>query len=187
MPTCPAEREVRSVCFSLTSQDFHACLLCLVFVLLFLEVRCVFCLASLWICLSKNHLCFSGLEMEGYNLLVTSTIEMAVVYRSESENLTKISVVWSLGFADVSLMTVSLCVCLLRDVQDRGLSCPVCLSESDQWDAVLCALVIDLDFDGQKEVLLGTYGQVRSLKDKTGYSLDFLWLINSIKRSKTTS
>ncbi|TKS83711.1 KICSTOR complex protein kaptin [Collichthys lucidus] len=67
-----------------------------------------------------------SLEMEGYNLLVTSTIEMAVVY---------------------------------RDVQDRGLSCPVCLSESDQWDAVLCALVIDLDFDGQKEVLLGTYGQ----------------------------
>nr|XP_046267350.1 KICSTOR complex protein kaptin isoform X2 [Scatophagus argus] len=65
-------------------------------------------------------------EMEGYNLLVTSTIEMAVVY---------------------------------RDVQDRGLSRPVCLSESDQWDAVLCALVIDLDFDGQKEVLLGTYGQ----------------------------
>uniref|UniRef100_A0A671TPK9 Kaptin (actin binding protein) n=1 Tax=Sparus aurata TaxID=8175 RepID=A0A671TPK9_SPAAU len=35
----------------------------------------------------------------------------------------------------------------------------LCLLESDQWDAVLCALVIDLDFDGQKEVLLGTYGQ----------------------------
>lgn len=67
-----------------------------------------------------------SVEMEGYNLLVTSTIEMAVVY---------------------------------RDVQERGLSCSVCLSESDQWDAVLCALVIDLDFDGQREVLLGTYGQ----------------------------
>lgn len=67
-----------------------------------------------------------SVETESYNLLVTSAIEMAVVY---------------------------------RDVQDRGLSCPVCLSESDQWDAVLCALVIDLDFDGQKEVLLGTYGQ----------------------------
>ncbi|XP_040906682.1 KICSTOR complex protein kaptin [Toxotes jaculatrix] len=65
-------------------------------------------------------------EIEGYNLLVTSTIEMAVVY---------------------------------RDVQECGLSRSMCLSESDQWDAVLCALVIDLDFDGQKEVLLGTYGQ----------------------------
>uniref|UniRef100_A0A8D3EG39 Kaptin n=1 Tax=Scophthalmus maximus TaxID=52904 RepID=A0A8D3EG39_SCOMX len=65
-------------------------------------------------------------SMEGYNLLVTSTIEMAVVY---------------------------------RDVQECGLSRSMCLSGSDQWDAVLCALVIDLDFDGQKEVLLGTYGQ----------------------------
>ncbi|XP_022601645.1 KICSTOR complex protein kaptin [Seriola dumerili] len=68
----------------------------------------------------------TGTEMKSYNLLVTSTIEMAVVY---------------------------------RDVQESGLSRSVCLSESDQWDAVLCALVIDLDFDGQKEVLLGTYGQ----------------------------
>ncbi|KAL0994645.1 hypothetical protein UPYG_G00125290 [Umbra pygmaea] len=62
----------------------------------------------------------------GYNLLVTSTIEMAVVY---------------------------------RDVQEYGVSSPVCLSESDKCDAVLCALVTDLDFDGQKELLLGTYGQ----------------------------
>nr|XP_020469207.1 kaptin [Monopterus albus] len=67
-----------------------------------------------------------SVEMEGYNLLVTSTIEMAVVY---------------------------------RDVQECGFSRSVCLSESDHWDAVLCALVIDLDFDRQKEVLLGTYGQ----------------------------
>ncbi|XP_076017325.1 KICSTOR complex protein kaptin [Genypterus blacodes] len=67
-----------------------------------------------------------NVEAESYNLLVTSTIEMAVVY---------------------------------RDVQERGMSQPLYLSESDQWDAVLCALVIDLDFDGQKEVLLGTYGQ----------------------------
>ncbi|XP_037125936.1 KICSTOR complex protein kaptin [Syngnathus acus] len=64
--------------------------------------------------------------VEGYNLLVTSTIEMAVVY---------------------------------RNVHERGLSHSLCLADSDQWDAVLCALVIDLDFDGQKEVLLGTYGQ----------------------------
>lgn len=127
---------------------------------------------------------FSGVEMEGYNLLVTSTIEMAVVYRSESDNFIKISVV-SLGFVHSDFITVvekmapgwaqnsvllclcvcmflcvRVCVCVLRDVQERGLSRSECLSESDQWDAVLCALVIDLDFDGQKEVLLGTYGQV---------------------------
>ncbi|XP_071023432.1 KICSTOR complex protein kaptin isoform X1 [Oncorhynchus clarkii lewisi] len=66
------------------------------------------------------------IEIVGYNLLVTSSIEMAVVY---------------------------------RDVQKYGVSCHACLSESDQCDAVLCALVTDLDFDGQKELLLGTYGQ----------------------------
>uniref|UniRef100_A0A8C7NYI3 NOVA alternative splicing regulator 1 n=1 Tax=Oncorhynchus mykiss TaxID=8022 RepID=A0A8C7NYI3_ONCMY len=49
--------------------------------------------------------------------------------------------------------------CALRDVQKYGVSCHACLSESDQCDAVLCALVTDLDFDGQKELLLGTYGQ----------------------------
>ncbi|KAI5630382.1 kaptin [Silurus asotus] len=61
-----------------------------------------------------------------YNLLVSSTLEMAVVY---------------------------------RDVERCGVSRPVCLAGSDQSDAALCALIIDLDFDGQLEVLLGTYGQ----------------------------
>uniref|UniRef100_A0A8B9R926 Kaptin, actin binding protein n=1 Tax=Astyanax mexicanus TaxID=7994 RepID=A0A8B9R926_ASTMX len=65
-------------------------------------------------------------EVTEYNLLVTSTIEMAVVY---------------------------------RNVEQNGMSKPVCLTDSDQCDAVLCALLIDLDFDGQQEVLLGTYGQ----------------------------
>ncbi|RXN05249.1 kaptin [Labeo rohita] len=65
-------------------------------------------------------------QMETFNLLVTSAIEMAVVY---------------------------------RDVEQYGLSKQLCLAESDQCDAVLCALVVDLDFDGQHELLLGTYGQ----------------------------
>ncbi|KAL4640432.1 kaptin [Arapaima gigas] len=63
---------------------------------------------------------------ESYNLLVTSAVEMAVVY---------------------------------RNVQACGMTSPISLPESDQFDAVLCALVTDLDFDGHKEVLLGTYGQ----------------------------
>ncbi|XP_076843664.1 KICSTOR complex protein kaptin [Brachyhypopomus gauderio] len=65
-------------------------------------------------------------QVTEYNLLVTSTIEMAVVY---------------------------------RDVERCGVSRPVYLADSDQCDAVLCAVLIDLDFDGQPEVLLGTYGQ----------------------------
>ncbi|XP_067084806.1 KICSTOR complex protein kaptin isoform X3 [Osmerus mordax] len=70
--------------------------------------------------------CQSDSPHEGYNLLVTSTIEMAVVY---------------------------------RDVQESGVSRPVCLAGSDQSDALLCALTVDLDFDGQREILLGTHGQ----------------------------
>ncbi|XP_051532154.1 KICSTOR complex protein kaptin [Myxocyprinus asiaticus] len=65
-------------------------------------------------------------QREAFNLLVTSAIEMAVVY---------------------------------RDVEQYGLSRQLYLPESDQCDAVLCALVVDLDFDGQHELLLGTYGQ----------------------------
>uniref|UniRef100_A0A672P815 Kaptin (actin binding protein) n=1 Tax=Sinocyclocheilus grahami TaxID=75366 RepID=A0A672P815_SINGR len=68
----------------------------------------------------------TGSQRETFNLLVTSSIEMAVVY---------------------------------RDVEQYGLSRQLCLAESDQCDAVLCALVVDLDFDGQHELLLGTYGQ----------------------------
>lgn len=50
---------------------------------------------------------------------------------------------------------------VIRDVEQYGLSRQLCLAESDQCDAVLCALVVDLDFDGENELLLGTYGQVQ--------------------------
>lgn len=102
----------------------------------------------------------SGEEIESYNLLVTSTIEMAVVYRSESSRSRGTSAESFVVSLQSQEQRERVCVCVLRDVQEAGLSQPVCLLESDQWDAVLCALVIDLDFDGQKEVLLGTYGQV---------------------------
>ncbi|XP_051776458.1 KICSTOR complex protein kaptin isoform X3 [Erpetoichthys calabaricus] len=63
---------------------------------------------------------------ERFNLLVTSAIELAVVY---------------------------------RDVLTTGLNDQVVLPDSDQYDAVLCSLVTDVDFDGTEEILLGTYGQ----------------------------
>ncbi|NXV97048.1 KPTN protein, partial [Calonectris borealis] len=63
---------------------------------------------------------------QGYSVLVTSTIELAVVY---------------------------------RDVLTNGLSDQLVLPASDQYDSVLCALVTDVDFDGAREILLGTYGQ----------------------------
>lgn len=58
-------------------------------------------------------------------------------------------------------------VCVIRDVEQYGLSRQLCLAESDQCDAVLCALVVDLDFDGQHELLLGTYGQVPCCRTNT--------------------
>uniref|UniRef100_A0A671KVC8 Kaptin (actin binding protein) n=1 Tax=Sinocyclocheilus anshuiensis TaxID=1608454 RepID=A0A671KVC8_9TELE len=62
-------------------------------------------------------------------------------------------------FCTMCLVECKINVCVFRDVEQYGLSRQLCLAESDQCDAVLCALVVDLDFDGQHELLLGTYGQ----------------------------
>uniref|UniRef100_A0A8C5DHV2 KICSTOR complex protein kaptin-like n=1 Tax=Gouania willdenowi TaxID=441366 RepID=A0A8C5DHV2_GOUWI len=86
----------------------------------------LFPLSSIGFHVSLTLVLSSDAQTEGYHLLVSSTVEMAVVY---------------------------------RDVEHLGLSSFSCLPESDQWDVVLCARVMDLDFDGQREVLLGTYGQ----------------------------
>jgi len=47
-----------------------------------------------------------------------------------------------------------------RNVAEQGLAEPVILPESDSYDSALCCLAADIDFDGQYEVLIGTYGQV---------------------------
>ena len=47
-----------------------------------------------------------------------------------------------------------------RNVLTNGLKDSTTLLGSDQFDSVLCCCVTDIDFDGQKEILLGTYGQV---------------------------
>ncbi|CAH2314209.1 KICSTOR complex kaptin [Pelobates cultripes] len=61
-----------------------------------------------------------------YNILVTSTIELSVVY---------------------------------RNVLHNGLQDQLLLPDSDKFDSVLCAVTADVDFDGELEILLGTYGQ----------------------------
>ena len=45
-------------------------------------------------------------------------------------------------------------------VFERGFLDVLTLPGSDDYDCVLCSLVTDIDFDGQKEIILGTYGQV---------------------------
>jgi hypothetical protein len=46
---------------------------------------------------------------------------------------------------------------------ERGFGDPLVLPESERYDFVLSALVADIDFDGQNEVILGTYGQVSAI------------------------
>lgn len=49
----------------------------------------------------------------------------------------------------------------LRDLLNQGLENQLLLPGSDQFDSILCGLVTDVDLDGQPEVLVATYGQVR--------------------------
>ena len=49
---------------------------------------------------------------------------------------------------------------VFRNVTEQGLTELVVLPESDSYDSALCCLAADIDFDGQSEVLIGTYGQV---------------------------
>ncbi|KAM4640570.1 KICSTOR complex protein kaptin [Discoglossus pictus] len=46
-----------------------------------------------------------------------------------------------------------------RNILQNGLQEQLLLPESDQSDSVLCAVAADVDFDGEPEILLGTYGQ----------------------------
>ncbi|XP_064621395.1 KICSTOR complex protein kaptin-like [Lineus longissimus] len=46
-----------------------------------------------------------------------------------------------------------------RDVLKSGLSDQMVLGESADYDSVLCSCITDIDFDGENEILLGTYGQ----------------------------
>lgn len=56
------------------------------------------------------------------------------------------------------------------DVLKNGLDCPVVLQDSDFFDVILCSLVSDIDFDGNNEILLGTYGQQILAYKLSGYS-----------------
>ena len=47
-----------------------------------------------------------------------------------------------------------------RDVLSQGLKQEITLVGSNNYDAILCSLVADLDLDGQNEIILGSYGQV---------------------------
>jgi len=60
-----------------------------------------------------------------------------------------------------------------RNVTRQGLAELVILPESNSYDSALCCLAADVDFDGQSEVLIGTYGQVRNHGFNSTFS--FCW------------
>ena len=46
-----------------------------------------------------------------------------------------------------------------QNILEHGLKCGRTLFRSDDYDVTTCAAVTDVDFDGQKEIVLGTFGQ----------------------------
>jgi len=47
-----------------------------------------------------------------------------------------------------------------RNVLENGFNRPLFLPQSHLHDSVLCAEVADVNWDGQNELILGTYGKV---------------------------
>ncbi|XP_066995256.1 KICSTOR complex protein kaptin isoform X2 [Anabrus simplex] len=54
------------------------------------------------------------------------------------------------------------------NVIQQGLKKAFTLVDSDQYDAVLCSYIADIDMDGTNEILLGTYGQMLVYKHHEG-------------------
>jgi hypothetical protein len=60
------------------------------------------------------------------------------------------------------LLSLTNCFVLFgRNVLQQDLHNCFTLPESENYDAVLCSTIADVDMDGRHEILLGTYGQVR--------------------------
>lgn len=60
----------------------------------------------------------------------------------------------------------------IRGIEHSGLKKYQLLPCSEQHDSVLCSHVMDVDWDGQQEILIGTYGR-EVLIYKQGTFLDF--------------
>ena len=53
---------------------------------------------------------------------------------------------------------------LLAFYRDMNFESMITLPDSDKYDCVVCACVADVDWDGVNELVLGTYGQVGSIR-----------------------
>lgn len=48
----------------------------------------------------------------------------------------------------------------LRNVLENNLRNAITLTDSNRHQAIVCALITDVNFDSKNEILLGTYGNV---------------------------
>jgi hypothetical protein len=54
----------------------------------------------------------------------------------------------------------------LRNVLENNLRSAITLTDSNRHQAIVCALITDVNFDSKNEILLGTYGNVIDIKHK---------------------
>jgi len=59
----------------------------------------------------------------------------------------------------------------LRNVLENNLRNAITLTDSNRHQAIVCALITDVNFDSKNEILLGTYGNVIDFKHLLKYQL----------------
>lgn len=97
-----------------------------------------------------------------YSLLVACTTDMSVVYEFVHfymKLLLYTSLIYDCIFFQVLYLNYWYFYCY-RDVCYEGLDQPLLLPRSNEYDCVLCSYIADIDWDGENEIILGSYGQV---------------------------
>ena len=62
----------------------------------------------------------------------------------------------------------------LRNIINEGFKNMITLPDSDEFDCVTCTCIADVDWDGNNEIVLGTYGQVGGEFEKEAQRLNLL-------------
>lgn len=66
----------------------------------------------------------------------------------------------------------------LRNVLKNDLRNAITLTDSNRHQAIVCALITDVNFDSKNEILLGTYGNVIYIKHTFIYQILKPYIIN---------
>ncbi|KAJ2958615.1 hypothetical protein NQZ79_g5790 [Umbelopsis isabellina] len=126
----------------------------------------------------------AGVETMSYSTRLFSPISSVKIYDSRApivpESLTDFVTVGELLRERSETNIVVTCAVeraiIYHSVLDMGLQDAVVLPESSQYDSVLCSHVMDVDWDGQNEIIIGTYGkQILIYKKAPPNSYIILW------------